>query len=667
MKILHRILLATLLPLAAFLISVGLHVQNLMTEQVTMNTMNANYPLFGKTSDLVDKLQIERGTTAMYLSGGTTRETLFAAREKTDGALKEFSLAVPGAVLGTYSLDSVKALGNRLQEGRRVLGEQKTELRPEAVRMYSEFIKNLFELEGAIVNSKSDKGFGKIMGSLFVLEYAKESAGRLRALGASLFALDAPLTETDFTALLTLKSEVDSNLSSPALILTQENHDALKRLPTSAHWADVDSMLSVLVRRADEGGYGIQGEAYFAAISKKISDMNTIIGKQLDFVLNRLDTETRNAERRFWTNVSVAIGTALAALGISLYFSFGIVRRIRSVKASLHNISQGEGDLTVRLAESSDELGELSADFNHFVESMEGMVTSIRDKAMVLDAASGRMGSCSRQLNAGVLDTASLSTNVAAAAERMNSNMASVADNMRQTTSNLETIAAGSEEMSVSIHEIADQAGHAREIGANAAGHVQEVRSIISSLVESAREIGKMSELIAGISSQTNLLALNATIEAARAGEAGRGFAVVASEIKELANQTNGATEQIRARTGAIQKSTETVNETVGRFAVVFDEVGNIIDFITGGIGGQADAMREMAANIAEASSGVADTNVLVGQAASMTGAITADMGKVRESTSQMEGVSKDTLDSASQLFAVAEELKSLVGRFRLT
>ena len=78
----------------------------------------------------------------------------------------------------------------------------------------------------------------------------------------------------------------------------------------------------------------------------------------------------------------------------------------------------------------------------------------------------------------------------------------------------------------------------------------------MAKLGESSAEIGNVVKVITSIAEQTNLLALNATIEAARAGEAGKGFAVVANEVKELAQETAKATEDIARRVLAIQGDT---------------------------------------------------------------------------------------------------------------
>ena len=122
--------------------------------------------------------------------------------------------------------------------------------------------------------------------------------------------------------------------------------------------------------------------------------------------------------------------------------------------------------------------------------------------------------------------------------------------------SSVDTVATGSAQMECAIREIAHNATEAARVAAQAVGVAEATTQTVGKLGDSSEEIGNVIKLITAIAEQTNLLALNATIEAARAGEAGKGFAVVASEVKELAQETARATEDISRRVEAIQADT---------------------------------------------------------------------------------------------------------------
>jgi methyl-accepting chemotaxis protein len=188
----------------------------------------------------------------------------------------------------------------------------------------------------------------------------------------------------------------------------------------------------------------------------------------------------------------------------------------------------------------------------------------------------------------------------------------------------------------------------------------------VQGLAESAEKIGAVVKLINDIAGQTNLLALNATMVAARAGAAGKGFAVVANEIKELAQQTATATEEIKGRIAGIQSSTGAAMADVDKIAGVIREVGEIVATIATAIEEQASVTRDMARNIAEATGGVKDANQRVAQTAAVSQEIARDIASVNTASGEMTTASQQVQASAMDLSQLAEQLKAMVGRFKL-
>jgi len=173
----------------------------------------------------------------------------------------------------------------------------------------------------------------------------------------------------------------------------------------------------------------------------------------------------------------------------------------------------------------------------------------------------------------------------------------------------------------------------------------------VVSLADSSNEIGNVLRLITAIADQTNLLALNATIEAARAGEAGRGFSVVAGEVKELAQQTSRATEEISRRIDAIQSDSRGAADAIREIGQI---VGSINDYqmtIASAVEEQTATTNESGRNITEAANGSEQ--------------IAAHISGVAQSTSEVASGIAQARERIQGLAAMAQDLSSQVARFR--
>ena len=246
---------------------------------------------------------------------------------------------------------------------------------------------------------------------------------------------------------------------------------------------------------------------------------------------------------------------------------------------------------------------------------------------MVGSAAKGVQGQ-SQTMSATAEETTRQSSAVAAASE--------------EASANVQTVAAASEELAASIAEIARQMNESMRAGQGAVDEAGKADTKVRGLAEAAQKIGDVVKLISDIASQTNLLALNATIEAARAGEAGKGFAVVASEVKNLANQTARATEEIGKLVGAIQGAT---SDTVGAIQSIGKTIGRISEISTAvasAVEEQRAATQEIARNVQEAARGTQEvsSNIAgVSQAAGETGAASVQLLSMAESLTKQSDV----------------------------
>ncbi len=206
-------------------------------------------------------------------------------------------------------------------------------------------------------------------------------------------------------------------------------------------------------------------------------------------------------------------------------------------------------------------------------------------------------------------ETATQATTVAAAAD--------------EASSNVHMVASAAEELSGSISEISAQVSRSSDIARRAVDDAKKTDEQIQGLAFAANKIGEVVALITDIADQTNLLALNATIEAARAGEAGKGFAVVASEVKNLANQTAKATEEIGNHIGAIQEATQKAVAAIQGIGKTIGDINEAGSAIAAAVEQQGSATQEIARNVEQAATGtqkVTSTITSVNEVASKTG-----------------------------------------------
>jgi len=362
----------------------------------------------------------------------------------------------------------------------------------------------------------------------------------------------------------------------------------------------------------------------------------------------------------------MAAGMIVLLGGLSFLMRVAIFKPVSEVALTTEKISSG--DLTVRVeTKSRDEIGRLAQSVNTMTSQMGVMMQEIISGVGTLAEASGQLTLVSETVAEVARDNQARSNNVASAAEEMSTNMRSVAAATEQATVNISTVAAASEEMSATIDEISKSTGRAREITAQAVSVAEATSLDVDRLGTMASEISSVTQTITAISSQTNLLALNATIEAARAGEAGRGFAVVANEIKELANQTADATDEIRSKISGIQGATDQTVGRIGEISKVITDIDTIVATIAAAVEEQSITTRDIAQNIGQASQGLDEVNHNVTQTSSVAGEITTQITEVSGSASNMSRNGETVREHAEELRALSEQLKGLVQMFRIS
>jgi methyl-accepting chemotaxis protein len=334
---------------------------------------------------------------------------------------------------------------------------------------------------------------------------------------------------------------------------------------------------------------------------------------------------------RVLTVVVVALGL-LVSVVLAVLVARSVTRPVERIREVLGKVA--EGDLRVRAGRTGGgELGDVARSLDATLDSLSGVLVLVRDSA-------GRLQGASTRLDAAASGIADFSR---AASDQTDAVVASAGE----VAASVDTVATGSSQMETAIREIAHNAAEAARVAGQAVDVAETTTRTVGKLGDSSQEIATVVKLINGIAEQTNLLALNATIEAARAGEAGKGFAVVASEVKELAQETARATEDISRRVEAIQGDTAGAVEAISRISAVIGEINDFQATIAAAVEEQTATTNEMNRNVAEAAGGSRDIATAIGGLASgtqQTGARVADAQRAAAELARMSGELQDAV-----------------------
>jgi len=342
---------------------------------------------------------------------------------------------------------------------------------------------------------------------------------------------------------------------------------------------------------------------------------------------------------------TVLIGLSAAGIIIGLLLGFlvaryGISKPIGRIVTLLRSLAENDTAVTITDVDRSDEVGAIAKTAQVFKENIERtrrleaeQEERERQSNERSQQAMNRLADDFESTVKGVVDTVasasnqmeSSAQNLSSIAEQTNRQSVAVGAAAEEASINVETVASAAEELSGSITEINRQVTDATQAANSAVEAAKQTNTTVEGLAEAAQRIGEVVKMIQDIAEQTNLLALNATIEAARAGEAGKGFAVVASEVKNLANQTAKATDEIATQITSMQSVTGQTVEAIKDIGATIEQVNEKITGIASAAEQQGAATQEIARNVQNASTGTREVSNNIGdvtQAASETGAL---------------------------------------------
>ncbi len=637
----------------------------------SLNDLHRLANIAPKISGVVHELQRERGNSAGFVASNgapSWRENLGKQTDATDLALASHLddlMAFPADEFGEVFAKSYRAGLTLLSDlaDERARTQSLSRSVADAAAYYTRTNRHLLNALSAIAALASDAEVkGNAVAYVNILE-AKERAGLERAMGAAGFGA-GQFTPKTFEKFVKLIGEQTAFLSGAQAYgsesLQEYTSNTLVGLPIETVERYRTAALEAGFNRLP---HSYTGPIWFDAITQKI-DLIYQIEAKASGLLETSATSARDSALNLLTLVSACVLLAFV-LSAALCWGFArtIINPLAALRSDLDVISEGSYDLDVSGISRGDEMGEMARAVNVLRENsiaarkLEQAQAEEKEKAErqrrkdlndMATRVEESVGEMATSLSSASTELSQTARSMTQLADSTSSESAQVASASESATANVESVAAAAVELSAAIDEVTQQISVAAELTVDSQAASQKTTEQMQTLSTAADRIGSVMLLIQEIAAQTNLLALNATIEAARAGEAGKGFAVVASEVKDLANQTAKATEEISNHVTEVQKET---SGALTAMSGIHSQIGEI-NQVTGAVSAAVEEQSSATEEISRSAQSTADVNRDV----------STSISKVRSVSEETSAAAEQVLSSAEELSSTSNQLKQVVG-----
>ncbi len=515
-----------------------------------------------KMSAVLHELQKERGASAGFLSSKGTKfgDILPKQQKDTDIKIKELRAfydtwegEYSSLVKNKFDLDSIKQMRENVNS---LSISTKKE-----VAFYTALNKQIIDTISGLSTSAEDREMRTSFNSFVIFISAKERAGIERAVLSGVFAKDE-FSRAAYGKFKSLESEQTTLLNLFEKVANDETKLLYKETQKDPSYAEVDRMRSIAISK--QSGFGIDATYWFKTITKKINKLKDLEDQMAESIVTAAEEKTTTAMMLQIFIFTASLIVLLAIILITRSITYSISNSINKFSVLINHVNEGDlSDLKLE-GMGNDEMGEVAKMLQSLVATFSMLIERINSSVSLAAKGDFSYNLNSDGLKGDFSKAVDMVGNGIHAMQEAHQKQQIISFNAN--VRNISNVGGGlrliQDEMSSVIVELIGVHKSTQKTSTHSGNSMVEIEHILSklqTLVEhihdsntsieglnnKTNEITSVVDLIKDIADQTNLLALNAAIEAARAGEHGRGFAVVADEVRQLAERTQKATNEI--------------------------------------------------------------------------------------------------------------------------